>query len=81
MNPKHLVCCVNPILPIDFDYGATDTINFDSNDLLTHIPTSWSHIQTANGKCVWVHSAGLVDVSSSIHLKNYLLIPSLSYKL
>ena len=47
---------------------------------LTSVPTSCSHIQTANGECVRVDSVGLV-VFLSIHLKNCLLILSLSHKL
>ena len=35
----------------------------------------------ANGEGVGVTQPGTVDISPSIHVKNYLLIPSLSYKL
>ena len=56
-------------------------MTFDPNDFLTHKSLSRSHIQTANGECVQVLSAGLIDISPSIHLKNCLLISSLSHKL
>ena len=64
-----------------FDCGSTYTMTFDPNDMLISGPTSRSHIQTANGECARVDRADPVDVSHSIHLKNYLLIRSLSHKL
>ena len=56
-------------------------MTFDPRDLLTFVPTSRTHKQTANEEYVRVDSAGSVDISDSIHLQNYLLIPSLSHKL
>ena len=38
-------------------------------------------MQSANGECIGVTKADIVDISSSMHLKNCLLIPSPSHKL
>ena len=67
--------------PWIFDFGATDTMTFDSTDLLSNGHTNRTHIQTANGECVNVAQAGTIDISSSIQIKNCLLIPNLSHKL
>ena len=56
-------------------------MTFDPNDLLYTHPTNKTHNQTANGACVPVANAGAVNISPSLHLKNCLLIPSLSHKL
>ena len=56
-------------------------MNFDSHDLITHKPSTHSHIKTANGECVRVQSVGFINVSPSMHLKNCLLVSSLSHKL
>ena len=64
-----------------FDCGATDTMTFDPCDFLSTHPTNQTHIQTTNGECVPVDRARPVNISPSLHFKNYLLIPSLSHKL
>ena len=64
-----------------FDCGATDTMTFDPSDFLSTHPTNRTHIQTANGEYVPVAQPGPVNISPSLHLKNCLLIPSLSHKL
>ena len=56
-------------------------MTYDPSDIISFKPTSRTHIQTANGECISVTKAGTVDISPSIHLKNCLLIPSLSHKL
>ena len=56
-------------------------MTFDPHDLVSIGDKTRTHIQTANGESVEVHQAGPVHVSSSLHLKNCLLIPSLSHKL
>ena len=56
-------------------------MTFDPRDFLSTHPTNRTHIQTANGECVPVDQAGHVNISPSLHLKNCLLIPSLSHKL
>ena len=56
-------------------------MTFDPQDFTHHKPIHRSHIKTANGECVQVQSAGSVHVSPSMHLKNCLLVPSLSHKL
>ena len=67
--------------PWIFDCGATNTMTYDPFDIISPTPTNRTHIQTANGECVSVTEAGTVDISSSIHLNNCLMIPSLSHKL
>ena len=64
-----------------FDCEATDTMTFDPSDFLSTHPTNRTHIQTANGEYVPVARAGPVNISPSLHLKNCMLIPSLSHKL
>lgn len=64
-----------------FDCGATDTMTYESFDLLSISHTPCTNIQTRNGDCVDVTRASSVDVSSSINLKICLLIPSLTNKL
>jgi Pol polyprotein len=73
--------CKSGQTPWIFDCGATDTMPFDPSDLLSIVPTSRTHIETANGECVSVDRAGSIDISPSLHLKNCLLVPSLSHKL
>ena len=77
-NPRDSMIKNSPWI---FDCGATDTMTFDPQDLTHHKPIHRSHIKTANGECVQVQSAGSVHVSPSMHLKNCLLVPSLSHKL
>ena len=67
--------------PWIFDCGGTDTMTFDFSDLLSNVPTNRTHIQTANGECIRVTQARTIDISFPIHLKNCLLVPSLSHKL
>ena len=64
-----------------FDCGATDTMTFDPHDLSSIHSTPRTHVQIANGATIPVHQAGPADISSSLSVKNYLLIPSLSHKL
>ncbi|XP_057529817.1 uncharacterized protein LOC130808356 [Amaranthus tricolor] len=64
-----------------FDCGETDTMTFDPSDFLSTHPTNRTHIRMANGDCVPVAHAGAVNISPSLHLKNCLLIPTLSHKL
>uniref|UniRef100_A0A803M5B1 Retrovirus-related Pol polyprotein from transposon TNT 1-94 n=1 Tax=Chenopodium quinoa TaxID=63459 RepID=A0A803M5B1_CHEQI len=75
-----LLCTKTPS-PWIFDCGATDTITYDPSDISSPTHTNRTHIQTANGECVDVTQAGTVVISSSMHLKNCLLVPSLSHKL
>ena len=56
-------------------------MTFDPSDFSSTHPTNHTHIQMANGECVPVAQAGAVNISPSLHLKNYLLIPSLSHNL
>ena len=77
-NPHNSIINNSPWI---FDCGATDTMTFDPQDFTHHKPIHRSHIKTANGECVQVQSAGSVHVSPSMHLKNCLLVPSLSHKL
>ena len=56
-------------------------MTYDLSDIISPTPTNQTHIQTANGEYVGVTQAGTVDISPLIHLKNCLLIPSLSHKL
>ena len=56
-------------------------MTFDPMDLLSIMPTTRTHIQTANGEYVQVDKIGPIKISLSLHLKNCLLIPSLSHKL
>lgn len=53
----------------------------DSSNLISVVPTNRTLIQTVNGEYIGVTKDGTVDISSSMHLKNCLLIPSLSHKL
>ena len=64
-----------------FDCGATNTMTNDPADLIKITPTPRSKIQTANREYVDITKAGTVEISSSIHLRNCLLIPSLTHKL
>ena len=64
-----------------FDCGAIDTMPYEPADLISTTPTPRSKIQTANGKYVKVTRAGTVDITPSMKLKSYLLIPSLTHKL
>ena len=82
-QPSHTKCLLshNTHSQWIFDCGASDTMTFDPNDLLYTHPTNRTHIQTANGACVPVAKAGAVNISSSLHLKNCLLILNLSHKL
>ena len=61
--------------------GSIGTMTFDPSDLLFIVLTSRTQIQTANGECVSVDGARIVDVSPSIQLKNCLFVPNLSHKL
>lgn len=47
-------------------------MTFDPSDISSLIPTSRSHIQTANGKCVRVQNVGSIDVFSLVHLKIFI---------
>ena len=73
--------CQPSILKWIFDCGATDTMTNDLVDLIKITLTPCSKIQTANGECVDITKVVIVEISSSIHLRNCLLIPSLTYKL
>ena len=64
-----------------FDCGATDTMSYDPSDFLSSTSTTRTKIQTANGEFIPITQAGDVDITSEIHLKNCLLIPSLTHKL
>lgn len=64
-----------------FDCEATDTMTYDSRDLLFLGEASRSYVQTANGACVMVDHTGPVDITPSLRLKKCLLIPILSHKL
>ena len=55
-------------------------MTFDSSDLRSNVPSNRTYIQTTNGECISVTQSATVDISSSIHLKNCLLVPILSYK-
>ena len=61
--------------------SATDTVTNDPFDISSVVPTTRTHIQTANREYVSVDRAESVDISPSIHLNNWLLIPSLSHKM
>ena len=56
-------------------------MTIDPRDFLSTHPTHRTHIQTANGECISVDRAGPVNISLSVHLKNCLLILSLSHTL
>ena len=56
-------------------------MTYDPSDIISPTPTNQTHIQTANGECVGIIQVDTVDISPSIHLKNYRLIPNLSHKL
>ena len=64
-----------------FDCGATDTMTFDPHDLSSIYFTPCTHVQTANSATIPVYQAGPADISSSLHVNNCLLIPSLSHKI
>lgn len=67
--------------PWIFDCGATDTMTYDSSDIVSSKNTHRTQIQTANGEYIPITQAGTVDVTSNIHLQNCLLIPNLTHKL
>ena len=50
----------------------------DPHDLISNHSTPKSQIQTVNGVSINVAQLGTVDISSSMQLKNCLLIPSLT---
>ena len=64
-----------------FDCGATDSMTYDSANLLNTVTSSRTQIQTANRERVDVTRAGTVEISPKINLQNCLLIPSLTHKL
>ena len=64
---------------LDFWLWGNGNHDFLSVRSSIQCPTPRTHVQTTNGECVSVDWAGIVDVSPSIHLTNYLLIPSLSH--
>ncbi|XP_057529718.1 uncharacterized protein LOC130808253 [Amaranthus tricolor] len=51
-----------------FDCGATDTMTFDPNDLLSTNKKTRTYIQTANGECVSVDQSGPVTISPSLKI-------------
>ena len=52
-----------------------------SQDLLNTMFTPKKHIQTPNGDLVSIKSAGTVNITPNITLKNCLYLPKLSHKL
>ena len=59
------------------DCGATDTMSHDAKDIVGTVPTSRTHIATANGGLASVVRVGNVGISPKLQLK-CLYVPSLS---
>lgn len=86
LKPNNPITHFKPNNPITqsnwiFDCGATDTMTYDSRNLLSVGFTTQTHIQKANGESIHVDQVGPVDISPTLHLINCLLVPSLSHKL
>ena len=56
-------------------------MRYNPNDILDLATTNWTHIQTTNGEFIDTYYAWTIDVTSQIHLRNCLFIPSWSHKL
>jgi hypothetical protein len=63
------------------DSGATDHMTFDASNFSHTSSPRRTSIANANGGISPVTGAGSVTLSSSLHLTNTLLVPSLSHKL
>uniref|UniRef100_A0A803LPC8 Reverse transcriptase Ty1/copia-type domain-containing protein n=1 Tax=Chenopodium quinoa TaxID=63459 RepID=A0A803LPC8_CHEQI len=81
LSPKPLGFVCNKITPWIFDCEATDTMTSDPSDIKATQTSHRNQIQTANGEYIPVTKTGIIDVTSDIHLNNFLLIPSLTHKL
>ncbi|KAH6788110.1 hypothetical protein C2S52_007662 [Perilla frutescens var. hirtella] len=64
-----------------FDCGATDTMTFDSSDIVKHTTPRKSHVQTANGELAPVKGAGTIKLSPTLQLSNCVFVPTMSHKL
>lgn len=63
------------------DCVATDTMTYDSGDLLSVEMPNKKLIQITNGELVRVEDVGTISVFPETHFNNFLFIPQLSHKL